>query len=166
MKTLLLLRHAKSSRDDPSLADFERPLNGKGEQDALRIGKFIKQEGISIDLAASSPATRARQTIEAALQSSGLRLKPRFDERIYEASGRRLLTVVADIEDAANTVLLVGHNPGFEELLEILTRDDRRMRTASLARIDLQLSKWKQVQPATGKLMWITSAKELKDDAT
>src|SRR5260370_42649723 len=108
MKTLLLLRHAKSSKDDPSLNDFDRPLNERGRKDAQGIGKYIRKQKIKPDLVISSPAERARQTIELVLKSAGLKIELKFDKRIYEASVRSLLNVVSQIEDTANAVILVG----------------------------------------------------------
>src|SRR5216684_7088 len=118
MKTLLLLRHAKSSWKDTSLRDFDRPLNNRGIEAAQLIGKYTHQKKIQTELAISSPAERARQTAELVMKSARLKAELRFDERIYEASVARLLEVVSQIEDSANTVILVGHNPGFEGLFE------------------------------------------------
>jgi phosphohistidine phosphatase len=162
MKTLFLLRHAKSSKDDPALEDFDRPLNKRGEQDSKAIGKYIRKKKLSPDLVISSPANRARQTTELVLKAAGLKIQPRFDERIYEASARLVLKVLSEIEANANAVMLVGHNPGFEELFEVLTGDGSRLPTASLACIELAVDKWKQVRPEIGKLKWLISPKELK----
>ena len=95
MKTLLLLRHAKSSREDPSLQDFDRPLNERGKKDAPLIGKYARKQKIKADLVISSPAERARQTAELFLKSAGPKVELRFDKQIYEASIRRLLSVVS-----------------------------------------------------------------------
>ena len=162
MKTLLLLRHAKSSKDDPNLKDFDRPLNERGTKDAQLIGKYIGQQKIKADLVISSPAERARQTTELVLKSAGLKIELKFDKRIYEASVRSLLNVISQIEDTANAVILVGHNPGFEELLEALTGVARDLPTASLACIELSVEKWSKARTGVGNLKWVVAPKELR----
>ena len=164
MMTLLLLRHAKSSRDEPSLEDFDRPLNERGKKDAQLIGKYVRKRKIKADLVISSPAERARQTTELVLKSAGLKVELRFDKRIYDAGVSRLLKVVSQIEDAANTVMLVGHNPGFEELFEALTGEARNLPTASLACIELSVEKWSKVLAGVGHLKWLVAPKELRRD--
>src|SRR5690349_15735418 len=120
MKTLLLLRHAKSSKDDDALRDFDRPLNDRGKDDTKLIGRFIRESSISPDLVISSPAKRAQRTTELVMKAAGLNLTVAFDERIYEADVHRLLAVISQIEPARNVVMLVGHNPGCEDLVEVL----------------------------------------------
>ena len=165
MKTLLLLRHAKSSKEDTSLRDFDRPLNTeRGIKDAQLIGKYIRKQKIKADLVISSPAERARNTAELVLKSAGRKVELRFDERIYEASGRRLVNIISQIEDTANTVILVGHNPGFEELFEALTNEDRSLPTASLACIELGVEKWSKMRAGVGDLKWLVAPKELRSD--
>src|ERR1043166_6098317 len=117
MKTLILLRHAKSSWKDDSLADIDRPLKDRGISDADLIGEWIRQQKIVPDLVLSSPAKRARQTAELVLKSARLKVEPRFEERIYEASTRQLFQVLSHVEDAVTSLILIGHNPGFEDLL-------------------------------------------------
>src|SRR5436190_24158555 len=121
MKTLLLLRHAKSSKDEPALGDFDRPLNDRGKDDAKLMGRFMRERSICPDLLISSPAKRARLTAELVLKAAGLPINVAFDERIYEADVHRLLAVVSQIEPGINVVMLVGHNPGCEDLVEVLT---------------------------------------------
>jgi phosphohistidine phosphatase len=162
MKKLLLLRHAKSSWKD-SGRDFDRPLNKRGSKDAELIGKFIRTEKIHPDLIISSAAERARQTAELVVKTSGLKVELRFDERIYEASVPRLLEVIAQIEDTADTAMLIGHNPGFAELLQSLTGEARDVSTATLACIELNVEKWSRGRAAAGNLKWLTSPKELKE---
>lgn len=163
MKTLLLLRHAKSSWKDLSLPDFERPLNGRGLKAAPLIGKFLRKQKLRLNLVLSSPAERARQTVRLALEAARIAAEQRYDERIYEASAARLLEVISQIEDSAKVVLLVGHNPGLEELLELLTGEVRRMPTGALARIKLDLNKWSEARERTGHLEWLVKPKELAE---
>lgn len=161
MKTLLLLRHAKSSWHDVGQTDFERPLNARGLKAAPLIGRFMRKQKIRPDLMLSSPAERARQTAMLVGEAAKITAEVRYDERIYEASVLRLLEVVSQIEDAANIVLLVGHNPGLEELLAQLTGQVRQMPTGALAHITLGLERWSKIRANTGQLDWLVKPKEL-----
>jgi phosphohistidine phosphatase len=161
MKKLLLLRHAKSSWKDATLPDFERPLNGRGLRAAPIVGKFLREQKLRPDLVISSPAKRTRETIALVLEAAQLETEVRYDERIYEASVSRLLEVVSEIEDDKTDVMLVGHNPGFENLLERLTTESARMPTAALARIILNAEKWDEAAAQGGRLEWLVKAKEL-----
>jgi phosphohistidine phosphatase len=159
MKTLFLLRHAKSSWKDKTLTDFERPLNSRGRKAAETMSAFFKQEKVNPDLILSSCATRARQTIDIIVRSARLRTDLRFDERIYEASISRLLEVVTQIEKSARSVLIVGHNPGLEELLSALTTQTETMPTAALAKISFKISNWNNAVKG-GALEWVVRPKE------
>lgn len=162
MKTLLLLRHAKSSWKDDAMRDFDRPLNQRGLKTAPVIGKLIKKRKLQPDLVLSSPAERARQTTQLVIEAAGLKTELRYDERIYEASVARLLEIVSQIDDEANMVMLVGHNPGFAELLEVLTGEAHNLPTAALACIELNIEKWNKVRAGAGHLEWLVKPKELK----
>jgi phosphohistidine phosphatase len=162
MKTLYLLRHAKSSWDDPNLSDFDRPLNKRGQKAAPRIGAYLHQEKIKPDLVISSPAVRASQTTELVSAAAGFKTTVRFEPEIYEATPERLLKIVKGIDDAANSAMLVGHNPGFEELLTLLTGESQRMPTAALACLEFKLDKWSDVTASAGKFKSLVKAKDLK----
>lgn len=166
MKRLLLLRHAKSSHDDNTLQDVKRPLNERGRDDANLVGKHIRQQKILPDLILSSPAKRARQTISLVTKAAGLKRKPKFDEGIYDASGRRLHKIVTGLDDSVNSALLVGHNPGFEELLRSLTGKDRSLPTASLACIEFETEHWSELRSRSGKLKWRVTPRKLKRSTT
>jgi len=161
MKTLLLLRHAKSSWKDAGLQDFDRPLNERGKKAAEMMGRFIKNKQVAPDLLLSSPAIRARETIEIVIETAKLKSELRYDERIYEASPLRLLEVVSQIEEERKIVVLVGHNPGMEELLKLLTDCVEHMATGTLAKIDFKAAGWDDVLNEKGGLDWIVSPKEL-----
>jgi phosphohistidine phosphatase len=163
MKTLLLLRHAKSSWNDSGLQDFDRPLNGRGRKAAEAIGRFIRKQRVAPDLLLSSPALRARETIETIMKTAKLQSELRFDQRIYEAGPLRLLEVVSQIEEDRSTVLLVGHNPGMEELLQLLTGSTEHMATATLAKIDFKAASWSKVLEEKGSLDWFVKPKELAE---
>ena len=163
MRTLYLLRHAKSSWKDDSLRDFDRPLRDRGRKAAKRIGGHLANEKLNVPLMICSPAVRTRETAELLLKSADLRVEERFDERIYEASLGDLLQVVSEIPNDKQVVILIGHNPGFEELLEFLTGERRRMPTAALAKITFD-AEWKNVKPIQGRLEWFVTPKELEEE--
>jgi len=161
MRTLYLLRHAKSSWKDANLADFDRPLSGRGRRAAETVGLFLKDKEITLDLVVSSPAVRARQTIEIVLRSAKQRPELRFDERIYEATVGRLLEIVSQLENEHKAVLLVGHNPGMQELLALLTGQSEEYPTASLTKITFKNLKWAEVGNKKGSLEWFVKPKQL-----
>lgn len=161
MKTLILLRHAKSSWKDSTKEDFDRPLNGRGLKAAPEVGKFMRRQGLQPDLLLSSPAERARRTTALIIESAKLTAALRYDERIYEASVARLLEIVSQIEESVNVVLMVGHNPGLEELLEHLTGESQHMPTAALAQISLDIERWSKAREHSGHLDWLVKPKNL-----
>jgi len=162
MKTLLLLRHAKSSWDDPTLQDFDRPLNKRGIEAAPLVGKFMRKRKVRPDLVLSSPAKRAAQTVGLVLESARLECKTRYDRRLYAASAPTLRDVLSETEESADEVLLVGHNPGMEELLQDLTGELAKMPTGALARIVLDVKKWSKLRNRSGELRWLVQPKGLR----
>jgi phosphohistidine phosphatase len=163
MKTLLLLRHAKSDWDDPSLKDFDRPLAARGRRDAPRIGKALRKRGAAPDLIVSSPAARARETIEAVIKAAEIKVEVRFEEVVYGASSPELLKLIRHLPNDRPCVLLVGHNPGFEDLVGRLSGRAERMPTAALACIQFQIDNWEDVDDGDGKLAWLVTPKQLGD---
>lgn len=164
MKTLYLLRHAKSSWKDTDLQDFDRPLNGRGREAAPLVGRFMRKKKLRVDLIISSPAARARQTAALVKESAGLSAELRYDERVYEADAARLLEVVAQAGDSADAVVLVGHNPGVEELLTFLTGESCGMPTAALACLSLDVEKWGKARERAGRLEWLVRPKDFAED--
>ena len=162
MKTLLLMRHAKSSWDDPSLRDFDRPLNKRGLRAAPLMAAHLRRKKLRPGLVVASPAERAKQTASLVVEHAGLTAELRHDERIYDADLPRLLEVVSQLDAGAEEVLLVGHNPGMEELLTHLTGAQERMPTAALARLELDVEAWADVRPGCGRLAWVVRPKELE----
>ena len=146
------------------MSDFERPLKGRGREAAEQIGLFLASKKATVAALIVSPAVRTRQTIEIVLQHAPLSVAPQFGQRIYEASLATLVQVVADISDDNQSAMLVGHNPGMEEMLAFLTRETRHMPTAALARIALDCASWKEVGRGMGKLEWFVTPKDLPDD--
>ena len=161
MKKLLLLRHAKSDWGDASLPDFERPLNERGRRAAPLIGRFIREQGLHPQLVIASPAQRTMDTASLVIAASGIEAETRYDERIYEAQVANLLQVISEIDDRKTEVLLVGHNPGVESLIEYLTGETRRVPTAALASMTLDVGRWREAGRQSGHLEWLVKAKEL-----
>jgi len=161
MLTLYLLRHAKSSWDDAWQRDFERPLSNRGREACALIGEFIEEKGIDFDLVLVSTAVRTRETIELVKERAKLRSEVRYDERIYEASVSQLLELIAQVDNDRENVLLVGHNPGMEELLNLLTGEQVRVTTANLAKITIQATTWSESLVNKGTLDWIIRPKEI-----
>jgi phosphohistidine phosphatase len=161
MLTLYLLRHAKSSWGDESKPDFERPLASRGRKAAALIGEFIQEKGIDFDLVLVSTAVRTRETIELIKETAKFRGEVRYDERIYEATVSQLLEVIAQVDSDRESVLLVGHNPGIEELLTLLTGEQQRVTTANFAKIKLKATKWSANLAGKGTLEWLVRPKEI-----
>ncbi len=161
MKQLLLLRHAKSSWEEPGAEDFDRPLAPRGERDAPRIGVFLAETEFMPDLIISSPAERAKATAKRVAKAAEYAGDLRFDERIYMADAGALLEIVRGLPDSAERAMLVGHNPGFEDLATTLSGGFVRLTTASLACIELAAEHWQDVQPSSGALVWLVTPKTL-----
>src|SRR5690348_8258755 len=121
MKTLYVMRHAKSSWAEADLADFDRSLNDRGERDAPFMGAVMRENGYAPDVILSSPAVRARETSRLAKEGGNLGGDLVFDDRIYEASPQTLKQVVSEIDDKNTSAMIVGHNPGVEGFLRYLT---------------------------------------------
>ena len=163
MRTLYLLRHAKSSWKDPSQADFERPLANRGRKACEIVSRVIQDRGLEFDLVLCSTAIRARETIDLVSKYAKLRSELRFDERIYEATVSELLEIVSQLENDRKAVLLVGHNPGFEDLLHVCSGADQNFPTASLAKIKLKISKWSDPIEKRVNVEWVVRPKELEE---
>jgi phosphohistidine phosphatase len=142
MKTLLILRHAKSSWKFPDLSDHDRPLNRRGKRDAPKMGKILKERGLVPDLVISSTATRAKDTASAVAKHSGYKGKRIRFESLYAAEPGAYLAVIRELTDNYQRVLIVGHNPGVEELIELLTGEIHIVPTCTLAQIEFEIEKW------------------------
>lgn len=161
MLTLYFLRHAKSSWEGASQQDFERPLASRGRKACVTIGEFIQEKGIDFDLVLVSTAVRTRETIELIKERTKIRGEVRYDERIYEATVSQLLEVISQVDNDRESVLLVGHNPGIEELLALLTGEQQRVTTANLVKIKLKATNWSENLANQGTLEWIIRPKEI-----
>jgi phosphohistidine phosphatase len=163
VKTLLVLRHAKSSWDDPHLDDHDRPLNARGERDAPRMGRLARKKRLSVELIISSDALRARLTAEAVADAIGYGGQILLDPRLYHASAADILAVLRSaVDDNVTTVMIVGHNPGLEDLVARLTGDPEALPTAALAQIALPIERWPDLTASTrGTLVGLWRPKEL-----
>src|SRR5947207_2629676 len=160
MKTLLLLRHAKAKSSDTD--DFDRSLRKQGKRDAQRMGRLLRDENLLPDLIVSSSAERCRKTVEHVLQDSGYRGETRLTGELYEANADALRGFLGRISNEANSVLLVGHNPGLEELLEPLVGAYTPLSTAAIAKVELTLDSWRDLSRETrGHLVNIWQPREL-----
>jgi phosphohistidine phosphatase len=117
MKTLLVLRHAKSSWSDPARDDYQRPLNKRGRRDGPRMGELVREYGLIPDLVISSDAVRARLTAEAMAEAARYAGEVLLDQHLYLASPADILSLLRTVRENADTVMIVGHNPGLEELV-------------------------------------------------
>jgi phosphohistidine phosphatase len=164
VRTLLLLRHAKSSWDEPGLRDHDRPLNARGERTAPRMGRLLVEEELVPDLVLSSTAVRARRTAELVLEATGGEAEIAFVESLYLASPRAMLETVARRGGDAERVLIVAHNPGCAELVSHVADDDEDFPTAALARIDFDVRNWSDVElEAPSRLVGLWRPKELNE---
>lgn len=159
MKTLTLLRHAKSGWDDPVSRDFDRPLNLRGRKAAQTIGREMRAQRLQFDLVIASPAVRVVETLAEVSDGCGENLSQSYDQRLYLASKDVLLEVISETDDGVESLLLVGHNPGLEKLALYLAGESEMRRelamkypTATIAEIQLATPNWKQVSEGTGTL--------------
>lgn len=149
MKRLLILRHAKSSWNDASLDDWERPLSGRGVRDAPRVGELLRDQSLIPDLIITSDAVRARTTAEAAAQTAGYTREIVVEPSLYHATPDDIVAVLNTVpDDSAGTILVVGHNPGLEELIEQLSGERHRLPTAGLVQLALPVGRWRDLEPS------------------
>ena len=162
MKKLLILRHAKSSWKQANLADHDRPLNKRGKRDAPRMGRLLANEEIIPDLIISSSAKRAQKTTKLVAEESGFEGEIIYERDLYAAWPEAYIETLSITPDKFDTVMVVGHNPGLEDLLEILTGEMERMPTAALALVSLPIDNWRDLSFETkGELSNLWLPKEL-----
>lgn len=171
MKKLTLLRHAKSGWDDPVSRDFDRPLNARGKRASEVIGRWLRGEHLGFDLIIGSPAVRVIETLEHVAIGYGETMAPKWDKRIYLASAASLLDVIHEVPDEVERVMLVGHNPGLEDLVLMLVPDqvgddvrdavEEKYPTASLAEISFDVDRWSAVAAGRGTLTYFKRPRDL-----
>lgn len=168
MKTVLILRHAKSDWGGHSLADFERPLNKRGLEDAPRMGRFLATCGALPDKILASPAKRAKQTVELVVKASDYGQAVEWHDSFYEGNSASLLTALQHLPAEVERVMLVGHNPILEETVGLLCTDEEadawiiKIPTAGLVCIELDIENWAEVEPGGGILRWFVIPKLVK----
>lgn len=164
MKTLLLMRHAKSSWSESNTADHDRPLNKRGKQAAPQMGKLLHQEGLVPDMILCSTARRSRETAEAVAKACGYAGKIEAQRDLYSSDAACYIDILRHLPDQANRALLIGHNPETETLLEILTGSSERMTTAAIAHMDLPISRWQELTEALDvRLLHLWRPREIED---
>jgi phosphohistidine phosphatase len=164
MKTLLLLRHAKSSWRDPTLADHDRPLNKRGIHDAPRMGELLRHEDLVPDLILSSTAVRAKKTAELVAKACKYKGEISLNRSMYTSEVAGYFKILEGLSDRHNTVLLVGHSPSVEQTIEMVTNSlDILMPTCALAHIRLLIEDWAELnrQKIKGQLVNVWRPKEL-----
>ncbi len=161
MKTLFLLRHAKTEHAAPGIEDFDRKLTPQGSADGLRVGAYLKQCEPTVEQIISSPAIRARETTELVKQAAGLDLEVQYDRRMYEADPQLMLDIVSEGDAALSCILLVGHNPAMEDFLRGLTGQLVSLSAGSLAQVESPETNWIDVKPGNCKLKFALSPAEM-----
>lgn len=154
MKTLIIVRHAKSSWDNLDLKDSERPLNDRGEKDAPRMGKRLKEREIIPDLLLSSPAVRTIETCRHIATVLGYPLeKIKTEPRLYHADEDKLLQIVKELKDRDDCVMLFGHNPGLTVFTNLLLNEDiDNIPTCGIVSTLLDVNSWNKVKYGSGQL--------------
>ncbi|HBM17560.1 MAG TPA: phosphohistidine phosphatase [Lentisphaeria bacterium] len=163
MLKLFLLRHAKSSWDDISFIDIERPLGKRGLKDAPNMGKYFIKDHKKPHIIISSPARRARETAELFSDTIEYKLdKIHYDQQIYEASLDELMHLIHKIDDAFEKVMLVGHNPGFTDLANHLTSETHidNIPTCGLFAVGFDVKSWKKIEPGKGVFLFFDYPKK------
>jgi phosphohistidine phosphatase len=172
MKTLILLRHAKSSWTDSGMADFDRPLNARGREAAKSVGRRVRAEGPAFDEVLLSPATRATETWDGFVQGFGSAPSPTLEPAIYLASIATLLELIQATDDRISRLLIIGHNPGLERLALMLSQGPEEPRarlaekfpTAALVEIDLPIDHWSDAAGAKGVMRRFVTPRDQSED--
>ena len=170
MKQLAILRHAKSDWGNPGQTDFERPLNKRGRKAAKKVGRVLREQGLTFDAIVSSPATRAKETVERF--AIGYESLPRlhFEPAIYLSSTGTLIGIINGLPEDAETVMIVGHNPGFHDIVLRMTKENgnglrekvgANYPTGAFALIDFAVERWADVEPASGEIRQVIFPREL-----
>jgi phosphohistidine phosphatase len=170
MKTLILMRHAKSAWDDPHQKDIDRPLSSRGKKSAPRMGAWLAAENHRPDVVLCSTAQRTRETLELLRPHLPEGVKVELSRVLYIAAPREMLTEIAKVPAAAETVMLLGHNPGTASLAGLLagSGDEHalgdmhaKFPTAALAVLGFDVAKWSDVAPGNGRLLAFIRPRDL-----
>lgn len=165
MKTLLLMRHAKSSWKDPELADHERPLNKRGKKDAPLMGQLLRERNLIPDRILSSTAIRARATAETFAESSGYQGEILYLDNLYLAEADEYILALKNVPDLFGCVLMIGHNPGLETVLQVLSGAIQSLPTAVIAQVQLPIEHWSDLtSEVTGEIVEIWRPREVRKE--
>lgn len=172
MKSLTILRHAKSGWDAAVERDFDRPINARGRRGAELVGQWLKRQGLPVDRIIASPAVRVTETLDIFQPAAGLdAIEPHWDRRIYLASSATLIDTIRDTGKDATHLLIAGHNPGLEDLiLELIpeSADDplraeieEKLPTSALARLELDIADWRDLDVRTARFAALIRPRDL-----
>ncbi len=175
MKTLYLMRHAKAGWDDPQQRDYDRPLNPRGEAAAVLMGRFLRAQAIQVDLLLASPALRNAMTWERLESAWRSGITAKFEQAIYMASVDTLLMLVQSAPRNAKTLMLLGHNPGMEDLsFKLLHAEDtyrgdaggmdlldQGFKTAAIAELTFDVAQWSDITPKSATLQRFITPRSL-----
>ena len=160
MKTIYLIRHAKSSWDDHTLEDHERPLNERGRKDANNMAKFLHQKGIHPEITLCSTAKRTKETYSYFTNYfTGLPLS--LTRNLYHASVENLEEVIRSIENDKNAAFLIGHNNGLSEFVSLILQKNVSLSTCSFTQIEFPVDDWRDMDLLKAKVVFAISPKEL-----
>jgi len=171
VKTIYLLRHAKSSWKDATLDDFDRPLNKRGRRAAKRLGEYLAAHGIEPAHILCSSSQRTRETLEHLQRAIGASIPTRFEKGIYLAEASELLSRLRGLSDSLPSVMVIGHNPGMERLALMLAatggKGDTRMAdkfpTGALAALSTDIDIWDQLAPGAARLDAFVCPRDLEE---
>jgi len=171
VKTLGLFRHAKSDWNDARARDFDRPLNKRGRKGADVMGRHIRDHGLDWDRIIASPAVRVAETIELGARATGHTAPVNWDRRIYLASSTTLLDLLHEQEGDPGSILMIGHNPGLEDLIFDLVPDDgssplrdiveEKFPTAAFAVLEIDAESWADVREGSARLVHLMRPRDL-----
>jgi phosphohistidine phosphatase len=172
MKRLFVLRHAKASGPASAPTDFDRPLNPRGHRQAVDIGGIMRARHFDVDAIVASPALRVVETINGVLEGARLAVEPTYDARAYNASPETLIEILREADDIVERLLIVGHNPGLQQLLLHIAEEDGgglrgdvalKYPTATLAEMHLAVDHWREVGPNSGRIVSLVRPRDDED---
>jgi phosphohistidine phosphatase len=164
VKTIILFRHGKSDWDAPFGSDHERPLAARGRKAADSMGRFLSEKGEVPELAISSTAVRARDTLDRAVRAGDWSCEIALSSDLYLPSSYTLLEILQQQSDVVSSVMLVGHQPAWSETLSLLVGGGNfHFPTAAMARVDVDIARWADVDFGLGRMRWMVTPKELAE---
>ncbi|RMD52569.1 MAG: histidine phosphatase family protein [Nitrospirae bacterium] len=155
LRTIILVRHAKSKKGPDYPDDFKRPLSSRGKKNAISAGEFLKKQGIMPELIISSDAKRAKKTTKRVISAMGYNGDVVFKRDLYLEGFKAYIDVLKKLDDSIRTVMLVGHNPDLEELVYKITGEEVIIPTAGVVRIEVDLEHWRNIEDVEGELVFL-----------